>query len=167
VQQDVRDLDLSHFDYAFIGFHSFAELAAPDDARAALRSIHRVIRPSGRLVLSLHNPAVRAAELDGTPRKMGPFELPGGNRLEVTTQFQLDRATSAVTGWQRYAELHPAGRVVREEHLTVRFRLTEPAELDAFAAAAGFTVLERWGDYDWSPYLPDASPYYLCELGRS
>jgi SAM-dependent methyltransferase len=165
-EMDVRRLSLGRrFDYAFIGFHAFAELVEEADQRAALSSIHASLRPGGAFGCSLHNPAVRGPQCAGEWREMGVHGLPdSGHRLKVEARFLLEPATGLVTGAQRYRELDAEGLEVREVYLPIRFRLIPPRSFEAMAAAAGFSVVSRWGDYDRAPLDPDRSPFLIYDL---
>jgi SAM-dependent methyltransferase len=166
LEKDVRDLQLSGFDFAFIGFNSFSELPTRGDQLAALGSIHAALRAGGRLTLSLHNPTLRARQLDGEWRESGPFPLPGGGELRLRGSYLLHPETGSVTGTQHYEERDAAGALVRELDLPMRFRLPGATELESLAAARGFEPVRWWGDYDGSPLDAATSPFILCELRR-
>jgi SAM-dependent methyltransferase len=166
LHRDVRDLGLSGFDYAFIGFHSFSELTAREDQLAALRSIRRALRPAGTLVLSLHNPVVRGPQLDSRWRGSGPFPLPGGGRLEMKGRYLLDPNDGLAIGAQVYKEFDAGGVLLREVEMPIRFRLPSARELEALATEAGFAAHRWWGDYQSGPFERGRSPFIICELRK-
>jgi SAM-dependent methyltransferase len=166
LERDVRDLGLSGFDYAFIGFNSFSELLTKGDQVAALRSTRHALRPDGVLILSLYNPAVRAPELDGQWRERGPFPLQGGGQLEMRGRYLLDPEIGIVVGAQAYREFDARGALTREVEMPMRFRLPEARELEALAAEEGFAPRRWWGDYQGARYEPERSPFIICELQR-
>lgn len=57
VEADVRTLDLGRrFDLILVPFHSFSEILGVEQRARALAAIRRHLQPSGRLVITLHNP---------------------------------------------------------------------------------------------------------------
>jgi SAM-dependent methyltransferase len=166
LHRDVRDLGLSGFDYAFIGFHSFSELLTRQDQLAALRSIRSALVPAGTLALSLHNPVVRGPQLDGRWRGSGPFPLPGGGRLEMKGRYFFDPDAGLVVGAQAYKEYDAGGVLLHEVEMPMQFRLPGVEELEALATEAGFAAHRWWGDYQGGPFVPERSPFIICELRK-
>lgn len=180
VQADARALPFeAAFDAVFIGFQAFAELASEEDQRAGLASVRRALRPGGRLVLSLHNPAVRVPQLDGTWKDFGTVPIPGtAQELQVLARFGYDSATQLASGIQRYRVLQdepPASahqgsfsassdrlELVEEFDLTVRFRLISAEQFEALAAGCGMKVETWWGDYRRAPLDPARSPFLIA-----
>jgi len=187
VQADARALPFAGaFDTILLGFQSFAELASEEDQRAGLASIRDALRPGGRLVLSLHNPAARVPQLDGVWKDFGAVPIPGTRqRLQVSARFTYDAATQVATGVQRYRVLEMtqadgarvsvrAGegraldreRVAEELYLPVRFRLVSAVQFEEMAAQAGMRVETWWGDYGRGAMDPATSPYLIAVVAR-
>ena len=62
---DVRGFDLGRrFGLVFIAFHAFAEILGEAERRFVWDAIRAHLRPDGRFILTLHNPAVRSAAGD-------------------------------------------------------------------------------------------------------
>ncbi|MGC4120124.1 MAG: class I SAM-dependent methyltransferase [Myxococcales bacterium] len=163
---DARALPFERtFDAVFIGFQSFAELASEEDQRAGLASIGRALRPGGRLVLSLHNPAVRAPQLDGVWKDFGAVPIPGSSqRLHVSARFAYDATCQLASGVQRYRVLEQDGAVSQEHDLPVRFRLLTAEQFERLALQQGLQVERWWGDYQRSPLDPATSPFLIAEV---
>ena len=166
LQADARALPFAgSFDFIFIGFHAFAELATPEDQLAALGSMKGALRPGGSIVLALHNPAVRGPALDGAWKDLGVFAIPGTTRrLEVRGRYLFDPGTGLAEGAQTYRELEPDGRCVRETTLPLRFLLINLAQLEALAAQAGLRIVLCWGSYAREPFAPGESPVLIATL---
>jgi len=175
VQADARELPFAGaFDTAFIGFQSLAELASDEDQLAGLESVRRALRPGGRLVLSLHNPAARVPQLDGAWKDYGSVPMPlSPQRLQVLARFSYDPSTQVASGVQRYRVLErdpqaadggdgDRDRVVEELDLPVRFRLVDHRQFEALAARCGLQVETWWGDYSRGPLDPAKSPFLIA-----
>ena len=167
VQADARALPFTNaFDSVFIGFHAFAELSTERDQREGLESIRQALRPGGRLVLSLHNPAIRAPQLDGAWRDFGAVPIPGTpHHLQVLAQFAYDSGAQLASGLQRYRVVE-GERTVEEFDLPVRFRLITAPQFEDLAAQAGLRVETWWGDYQRGPLDPETSPYLIASARR-
>ncbi len=167
IEQDVRTLRLAaSYDWAFIGFHAFAELYDEGDRRAALQRIAAALVPAGTFSCALHNPAVRGPQLDGRWHDATPIAVPGGGRLEWRWRSEYDASTGNASGVQAYRERDAAGRPVAEVELPIHFHLIAPGAFEALVRDGGFEVVSRWGDYDRTPFHTATSPYFLCEARR-
>jgi len=72
-----------------------------------------------------------------------------------------------VTGAQHYQEILPNGGIVAEQEIPIHFRLLGAGDFERMAAAAGFRVLDRWGDYNRSPFDERQSPFMIYNLSLS
>ena len=168
VHADVRALALpAAFDLALLPFNAFMELVTEADQRAALAAVAACLRPGGRFVCTLHNPAVRKRRITGEPESLGAYPMPGTGRcLTVTGAYHLASDPSIVRGVQVYVEADADGRVCRRVELGVVFRLIEPAELGHMAIQSGFELVELFGNYDRSPFDPSSSPFLIGRFRR-
>ncbi len=163
---DVRALPLRpHFGLVLLPFQSFAEVTAAADRELVLREIVRVLRPGGRVILSLHNPAIRRHTLDGVERILGTYVLPHGDTLEVRINAALDTEGLAIAR-QSYRVRDPDGVQTDERELVLRFVLLTQRDFEALAGGAGLQTLELLGDYDGSRFDPTSSPYMIWTLQR-
>lgn len=167
-QMDVRHLALDRqFDLALLPFQSFAELVVITDRQRALQGIHAHLRAGGRLICTLHNPAVRRASLDGQLRLVGQYPKPGrGGTLLVWALGSYDPATHLVDGMQFYEEYGADAILVRKRMLAMRFALPERGEFEVLAAGAGFRVRALYGDYDCSRFDENTSPFMIWVLDK-
>ncbi len=164
---DVRALPLrQHFGLVLLPFQSFSEVTDPQDRKQVLWDMVRVLRPGGRIVLTLHNPEIRRRSLDGVERVLGTFTLPDGGKLEVRSTANLNASGLAVAQ-QVYRITEPDGTRRAERQLTLRFVLIPRTEVERMAADAGLVTLELAGDYDGSQFQPASSPYMLWTLQRA
>lgn len=166
VAGDLAALPLApdRFHLIVIPVNSLGEVVDPAARAAVMRELRRVLAPGGWAVLTFHDPARRRRTLDGTPRRLGPFET-GGRRLEVLVRGRLltqDLAESE----QIYRVLDRSGELVEERRLTLRFVLPDATAVVRLAREADLLVDTIHGDYDESAYTPDVSPFIIAVLRR-
>jgi len=147
----------------FIGFNSIAEVLADEDKCRLFACVRRHLGAGGQFWVTLHNPPVRRATLDGRERVFCTAQpLADGSLLDVSARFSLDPATNLVTGVQRFA-VSKGGCEVRRVIQPVVFHLQPPDALQALLEASGFRVDHRLGNYDGTRFDPAVSPF--CLLG--
>lgn len=152
------------FGLVVIPFNSLGELIEAAQRAAAMRELRRVLAPTGRAIVTLHNPARRRQTLDGTERRLGPFPT-GERRLELFVRGRLVGGELAES-MQTYRVLDAADRVLEERQITLRFVLPDAASLVGMARAAGLETQALFGDYDESPYEPGDSPFIVAVLAH-
>ncbi len=154
----------ARFALAAIPFNSLGEVIEAADRAAVLQELHRVVRPGGYSVVTLHDPVRRRETLDGTARRLGPFQA-GDQGLEVVVRGRLV-ALDVAESEQTYRFIGSGGEVLEERRLTLRFALPDAASLIRMAAEVGFEPQRLYGDYDESPYTPGESPFIIAVLRR-
>jgi len=166
VEQDVVHLTLPRrYELALVPFNSFSEVIAIQDEISALESIHRCLTAEGRLIVTLHSPAVRLKRIDGLPHTMGPFSLDEkGKSFTVTLTEAFDPPTRLVTGHEVLTAHDVAGTLLWQRDIPITFRLLSLVELEGMAVKAGFTIDSLYGDYDRSPYVSAVSPFIISTL---
>ena len=152
------------FGLVVVPFNSFGELVETRERAAALAEMRRVLAPTGRAVVTLHDPVQRQRSLDGEVRRLGPFSA-GDCRLEVLVRGRLVTADVAESA-QTYRVLDARNHVLDERRLVLRFVLSDATTLGGMARESGLEVQALFGDYDESPYTPGASPFILAVLRR-
>ncbi len=152
------------FDLVAFPFNSFGELVGANDRAGALREMRRVLAPAGRVVVTLHDPSRRRGTLDGEERPLGVFRI-GERRLEVLVRGRLVGGGVAESQ-QTFRVLGPAGGVVEERCVTLRFVTPDAGCLIEMARDAHLELRSLFGDYDESPYTPGSSPFILAVFGR-
>jgi SAM-dependent methyltransferase len=85
---DVCQLDLrARFQLALLPFQSFMEIVGEMRQRQALSAAFACLVPGGRFICTMHNPAVRRAQVDG--------------RLHVVGRFPTRDGTLVVSGFEQ------------------------------------------------------------------
>jgi SAM-dependent methyltransferase len=167
VLADVRSMSIGRtFPLVFVGFHSFAEILGSGARRRAMAAIRPHVAPGGRLILTLHNPPVRAANAHVAWRSMGTFPLDDGTgrSVEVSSRWRVDLARARVHGDQRYREIARSGEPGKESSVPITFDLVSVAEVRSLAMGAGLDVRSILGDYGGASFDPASSPFAIFEL---
>jgi SAM-dependent methyltransferase len=145
----VDDLPAGRFDLVFVAFNSLFMLADADRQRACFAAVARVLAPGGAFVVEAFVP--------WDPPRGGPHvELRSMTTDRVVLAAHLtDSVNQTVNG--QFIELVD-GQPVRLRPYVLRW--SRPAELDAWAAAAGLRLGERFADVQRAPFT-DGSPFHV------
>jgi SAM-dependent methyltransferase len=165
---DVCELELPRqFDLAFIPFHSFAEIVSPAGQRKALARIYQHLAPGGRFICTLGNPALRRQAVDGNLRLFRKYPLPDEGTLLLWLLEKFDPQDDQVVETLEFFEEYDARGILRSKRLLeLRFRLSTRDEFEERARTVGFQVLDFYGDYDYSPFSANTSPFMIWRLGK-
>lgn len=166
VQADICRLDLPpRFALAILPFQSLLEIVGAELQRQALAAVRRCLRPGGRFLVTLHNPAVRRRQVDGVLRLVGSFATEDGGTLVVSGFEQGGRPL--VERLQIFESYAPDGTLRRKSLLPMRFELIEREGFEAMAADAGFEVQQLYGSYQRGDFDPATSPVLIYDLLRA
>ena len=153
----------ARFERAILPFQAFLEIVGEESQRAALASVHGCLAPGGRFVCTLHNPAVRRAQVDGLLRLVGRFPAEEGTL--VVSGFE--QGGNPVVKRLQFFELFGAdGRLLWKRLLPMEFALIERDAFEQMAGSAGFRVAALHGSYDRAPFDPVRSPVMIWELEK-
>ncbi len=161
---DIRDLQLeTRFELAIFPFQSFMEIVGEERQRAALESIAACLVPGGRFVCTLHNPAVRRAQVDGALHVIGSF--PAHHGTLVVSGFEQG-GQPGVSRLQFLELFGEDGHLRSKRMQPMEFELIEKDDFERMARDAGFRVLELYGSYDRSAFDAAVSPAMIWVLAR-
>jgi len=161
---DVCRLSLPpRYQLAILPFNAFMELVGRDRQRAALAAAFACLRPGGRFLCTLHNPAIRRGQVDGVLRAVGRFPFEGGTL--VVSGFEQG-GEPVVSRLQFFEYFGPEGRLVWKRALPMEFELIERGAFEEMAVGAGFRVSQLLGSYDRAPFDPAASPVMIWVLAK-
>ncbi len=131
-------------------FNSFCHLATNDDVSACFESVRRSLAPGGVFVIHVHVPdPARLARESEALFAVDSFEW-HGKPVEVFESSRYCAATQ-LNDITWYFELDDE-TIARSFTLRVFY----PRELEAVCELNGFSIIERYGDYDGTPFGPDA-----------
>ena len=164
-QMDVCKLDLGkRFNLIFIPFHSFAEIISPTSQLEALKRIHSHLAEKGRFICTLHNPAIRLKSVDGLLHLWKKSPMPEGRQLLFWGLENSEESSNIVRIQQFYEEYGADGVLQSKRHLEVRFCPLRKDEFKALALTAGFKISAVYGDYAYSPFEEETSPFMIWVL---
>ena len=141
------------FDLVISMFTSFGYFPSPEEDRAVLGEVARVLRPGGDLVLDFLN-AVRLRET------LVPVSRRRSGRFEVQEIRRLDPLQNLIV---KDIELRAPGERHRYRE---QVRLWSAEELGHAIDQTGLEVLERWGDYAGAAFDPHASERLVVHARR-
>lgn len=153
----VLDLDRSGpFGVVFAAYNTFFNLPDVESQAACLRRVAQLLAPGGVLVLEAFVPTgdlPSGAEASVAPRHITADEV-------VLTVSMVDRGSQTISG--QHVHLSEAGIRLRPWHL----RYATPEQLDALAASAGLTLVERHAGWNGEPFT-EASGVHVSTYGGS
>jgi SAM-dependent methyltransferase len=170
LQADVCCADLCHldltprFELAILPFQSFMEIVGEQRQRGALAAVHTCLKPGGRFICTLHNPAVRRTQVDGTLRLVGRFPLKGGDL--VVSGFEQG-GQPVVARLQFFEFFAPDGILVWKRLLAMEFEFVEHEAFEKMARDAGFQVVQFYGDYKRGRFDAAGSPVMIFVLEKA
>jgi SAM-dependent methyltransferase len=147
---DIRNFDLGgrRFETMMIAANSIMHLLTADDFRAFFACLARHLAPGGKLLFDCFVPSAR---LLGRPGERQPMTTANHPELgEVTIEEIIDydpvnQVANSTWFWSTTAE--------RDFHVTpLQLRQIYPQELPLLLEANGFRLVERFGDFNRSPF---------------
>ena len=149
----------NHYDFIFIGFNSFLHNLTNKDAENCLSSVHKHLSKKGLFFVSAFIP--------------DPVFLYQGDELHPATSFFIYRNKQCrVMEKNKYHEdtqinhitwvIETEG-ILSDESYTFKQRMYPPHMMDILLNKTGFTIKEKYGDWDKSP-IDEFSPMqiYIC-----
>ena len=163
IEANVTDLKLeTQFDLILLPFKSFHELKTKTEQQKVLDKIAELLNLNGRFICTLHNPEVRLKSINQSSTKYGPFpRLDGMGFVSLSVELKHKPETGIVSGYQTIYELDEAQNTIAEHKLPVEFSLIELEYFQELLQLTGFEVEEVFGNYDYSPFIPETSPYLI------
>lgn len=162
---DVCALELPQkFDFALLPFQAFMEILGVERQRDALAAVHNCLRPGGRFICTMHNPAVRGRQIDGIRRYIGRFPFENG-ALAVSG---IEQGGKPVVARTQFFEFFDAdGQLVWTKMLPMEFEMIERDGFERMAVDAGFRVEQLYGNYERAEFDPENSPVMIWMLEKS
>lgn len=164
-QADLASFHLGmNFGLIFLPCNTLSTLA-PETRRAAFACAWRHLRPGGLFAASLPNPSLyRRLPRRSDPELEESFPHPV-DREPVQVSSAWERDAQFFTVFWHYDHLLPDGQVERHSALA-RHYLTPVQDYLAELQEAGLQVVQQYGDFDRSPYSPDAPSWiFIARAG--
>ncbi|MDM7913740.1 MAG: class I SAM-dependent methyltransferase [Candidatus Eisenbacteria bacterium] len=160
VKGDMRRLSLGRrFSMIFIPFNSLQNTYTIEDIERIFAGVRAHLEPGGLFLTDLFNPDVnRLVGRDVTPR-IWDFHLPDGRRVEIVETCRYDAAgqvNRVLWSFRIEGQESPMDQLLD-------MRCFFPQEMDALLRYNGWKVLEKFGNYDGSPFTSDSpKQLYVC-----
>ena len=159
--RDMRDFHLNKkFDFIFIGFNSFLHNLTDKDAVSCLASIKTHLNDGGLFLLSIFQPDHSFLYRDEYLYEARTFFDYQGKKCRMMERNSFDDKTqiNSLT-WQ----LEIDGSL-SEETYSFKQRMYYPHKMDLLFQETGFSIQEKFGDWDMNP-LDEESPLqiYICK----
>jgi SAM-dependent methyltransferase len=159
------------FDLIAIPFNSLAYLTERDDRVDCLRAARQLLADGGRLAFDLVAPRydfLAEALSPAPPMRLDadhPAPAHGVSRFRRSYTDAYDPATQTLRSANRYEIFYEDGRV---EHriADLDWHIYFPGELELLLALAGFSVVERYGDYRRGPWNAASRRYLWLAAGH-
>ncbi len=167
-EMDICNFSLpERYDLIIIPFNAFAEIVDPASQQAALAAIRSHLAGAGRLICTLHNPAIRLKNVDGQIRLRGKYVLPGGGgTLFLSSYENYDSSTRLIQGAQFYELYAPDGVMASKRFVEIQFLLHSRETFEALACSQGFRTVALYGDYARAAFQPETSPFMIWILSK-
>jgi SAM-dependent methyltransferase len=159
------------FELVFVPFNSLAYLIEPEDRLACLNAARALLAPGGRVAFDVIQPRydlIAEAMQPPPPLRVDIDHTapgPGVNRLLRSCYDTYDPVTQTLRSTNRY-ELHRAGGEVEQRIVDLDWHMYFPAELELLLSAADLEPVERYGDYDGSPWTAASHRYLWVAKAR-
>jgi SAM-dependent methyltransferase len=154
----------TRFQLALLPFQSFMEIVGEPRQRQALAAVFTCLVPGGRFICTMHNPAVRRLQVDGTLRIVGRFPTRDGSL--VVSGFEAG-GRPVVNRLQFFEFFGSDGSLRSKKVLPMEFEFIERDHFESMARDAGFHVLHLYGNYDRSSFDADRSPVMIWVLQKA
>ena len=161
IKGDMRKFNLgSTFDFIFIGFNSFLHNLTIRDAKNCLKCVLNHLGPKGKFLLSIFIPDPEF--LDRDENKLYP----------ATDFFQFENTKCRILETSRYDSRTQINKLtwyvekngeIDSKKYNYSMRMFYPHEMDILFQRGGFTIEDKFGDYDLSPLDQESGmQIYLC-----
>jgi SAM-dependent methyltransferase len=154
----VADLPAGPFTLAFVAYNSLFNLTAAGAHAACFAAVAARLTPGGRFVVEAFVPDTRRDGDHVAVRTLAADRVV----LEITRHRAAEQ--SADGQFVEFAGAPGAAATVRLRPWSIRY--ATPAQLDDYAAAAGFVLEQRWEDFTGEPFTAD-SPRHVSVFRRA
>lgn len=168
-QMDICELKIpKKYDMVIIPFHSFAHVVSTADQRKVFDLIFHHLLPGGTFICTLGNPSIRQQSVDGQLRLFRKYPLPQnqGTLLLWISEDNDPVDNQIVRAIQFFEEYDQQGIMTSKRLLELHFRLSQKNDIEAMAEAAGFCIKAFYGDYDYSDFSSESSPFMIWKFGK-
>ncbi|MBL7011244.1 MAG: class I SAM-dependent methyltransferase [Candidatus Marinimicrobia bacterium] len=161
IMGDIRDFNLGQkFDLIFIPFNSFLHLYTEEEMTQCLKSIQNHLSENGKFLLDnfVPDPEFLYRNQDKKHKEM-MINHPEGGKCTIWQKNQYDE-DSEINHIHWYFDRGDNGE---QDEYKFDMRMIYPDTMDRVLSESGFTIEEKWGDYDGEPFDENSLlQLYIC-----
>lgn len=167
IQSDMRDFDLGRgFSLILLPANALCHLLNLESFEGCMSAVQRHLQPDGRFIVDVFVP--RMELLLDKPGERFPFaeyDDPDGRGKIVVTESYVYEPDSQI---KKVTTFHSIPGEAVEMAGRLDMRMYFPQELDALLKYNGFEIVERFGNYDETPFDSSAEKQLIvCRVKRS
>ena len=140
------------FDTIIVPFRGFQALTTMEEAQSSLAAIRRHLRPKGRVVIDLFSSYEHPDDSFLGDHVDWIRRIPGSGQTITRTRngLHIDRASQILYSEVRFHILDESGKdQVLRDNFALRYWFRY--QFEVLLAAAGFEILQEFGNYDYRP----------------
>jgi trans-aconitate methyltransferase len=164
VEADARNFHLNRqFHFVFESGAMFQHLLTRPEAEAMLACVQEHLAADGRLAITIPFPKPEQMEAELEEKEWFQYETDDGRTIRVSGTNYYDAVNQVYheTAVRRWQDIY--GNLV-ERIAPLALRRYFPQELENLLHYNGFTVVERYGNWDFSPLTAKSSfILYICQ----
>lgn len=166
-KMDIAELSLKQkYDLILIPFNSLSEIVDKEKHPKTLNKVSEHLTDNGFFICTMHNPKIRLKTVDGVQRLMGHYQIENELTLIIQYLFNYNENTQIVSGFQFYEVYDKDHNLICKRRLDVNFYLFQKKEFEKLAERCGFKIIDLYGDYHYSTFDEEVSPYIIWKLKR-
>ncbi len=161
LQKDVRNFNLKRrFSLVAFPYDTFTHLYELDDVKSCLHCVRQHLEPNGHFIIDFKNPYYVFDALNAPSKKeiYSIFQDPHSG--ETVTATREDRYDAAEQIYHRILTFswEKSGKIIQEPRTN---RIYFPKEIEEILTENGFTVVEKFGNYQQAPFDSNTSHHIL------
>ena len=155
----------ARFALVAITFNALQHLLDNDSVKACFNRAKAHLEPGGLLAFDVLNPAPIVLAGSDEPYPVDHLkDRATGHRTTVLENVRYDRVRQVVAIDLTFVETDALAQEISRREMTQTLRIFYPLEMGELLGQCGFRVIERWGDFDGSPFGPASNrQIYLAE----
>ncbi|MFN0121676.1 MAG: class I SAM-dependent methyltransferase [Blastocatellia bacterium] len=141
-------------------FRAFLHNLTTEDQLACLRTVHKHLRPGGRIAFNVFHPSLEymaqnTGALAGVWRVTASHPLPDGGQLLRSESNRYDTVRQRVFSLHRYERYGADGNLERTFLQRLELAYLYPADIRRLLTDSGFDRIEIAGGFDGRPLMND------------
>ncbi len=166
-KMDITELALNEkYDLIIIPFNSLSEILETEKHKNTLDRVYEHLTDTGVFICTMHNPQIRLKTVDGVLRLMGQYQMENEGIMLIQYVFNYNHSTQIVSGIQFYEGYDKGHNLVWKKFLNINFYLFQKEEFQGLIERSGFKIIDLYGDYKYSSFDEEISPYIIWKLKK-